>query len=100
MRITVPVAALGIGGIGGTGSPQPKVPLPNIRVASGDFDPAQIQDIGDLIPKLLEIRAKAKLVIKFHVRLEVGDGKISPADSVIKDINAVLKNVDENFRLS
>jgi hypothetical protein len=100
VRITVPVAALGIGGIGGTGSPQPKVPLPNIRVASGDFDPAQIQDIGDLIPKLLEIRAKAKLVIKFHVRLEVGDGKISPADSVIKDINAVLKNVDENFRLS
>jgi len=80
----------------------PKLPLPqpNVRVASGDFEPAQIQDLGDLIPKLLEIKAKAKIAIKFHVRLEVGDGKVPPLDTVIKDINTVLKNAGDGFQIN
>jgi hypothetical protein len=93
IKVSAIVTGTGIGG------QKLHVPQPNVRVASGDFEPAQVQDLGDLIPKLLEIKAKAKLAIKFHVRLEVGDGKVAPADSVIKDINAVLMGVDENFRL-
>ena len=80
--------------------PKVPVPQPNVRAATGAFEPAQIQDLGDLIPKLLEIKAKAKVAIKFHVRLEVGDGKVIPPDSVIKDINTVLKNAGDGFQLT
>ena len=56
-----------------------------------DFEPSQIQDLGDLIPALLEIKAKSKVAMKFHVRLELGDGKTKPSDAVVSEVNAVTQ---------
>ena len=42
------------GGEAGGGTP------PQVRVAAADFEPSQIQDLGDLIPALLEIKAKSQ----------------------------------------
>ncbi len=82
------------GGPGGGSAP------PNVRSAAADFEPSQVQDLGDLIPALLEVKAKAKVAMKFHVRLEVGDGKTPPPASVVSDINALLKDVDADFKLT
>jgi hypothetical protein len=73
---------------------------PNVRLAAADFEPSQLQDLGDLIPALLEIKAKANVAMKFHVRLQVGDGTTVPSDTAVSDINALLKDVDAKFKLS
>lgn len=87
-------ATSGAGGWTGGATP------PNVRVAAATFEPSQIQDLGDLIPALLDVKAKAKVGMKFHVRLEIGDGSTPPADDVINGINDLLKDLGEEFRVS
>ena len=84
----------GFGGTTGGGTPPP-----TIRVAEADFEPSQIQDLGDLIPALLELKAKCKVPMKFRVRLELGDGRTAPSDAVIKEVNALLIDLDEAFQI-
>jgi hypothetical protein len=84
----------GGGGTGGGGT------QPQVRMAAGDFEPSQIQDLGDLIPALLDIKAKSKVAMKFHVRLELGDGKTKPSDAVVQEVNGVLKDLDDRFRIA
>jgi hypothetical protein len=101
--VKIKIAASGAGGgTGGTGGGTGggATTPPNVRVAAADFEPSQIQDLGDLIPALLEIKAKAKLGMKFHVRLEVGDGTSRPADDVVNGINNLLKDLGDDFRVS
>ena len=71
-----------------------------MRVAAADFEPSQIQDLGDLIPALLEIKAKSKVAMKFHVRFELGDGKTKPSDEVVSEVNSALKDLDDDFRVT
>ena len=101
VKITVAPAGAGTGGGGsggaGGGGAQPQ---PKVRVAAADFEPSQIQDLGDLIPALLEIKAKGKVAMKFHVRLELGDGKTKPSDAVVAEVNAALKDLDDGFRIA
>jgi len=95
------VAPTGPGGSGGPGEGATGggVPLPTTRVAEADFEPSQIQDLGDLIPALLEVKAKCKVAMKFRVRLELGDGKVKPSDQVVGEVNSALKDLDEGFRV-
>jgi len=58
-----------------------------------------MQDLGDLIPSLLEFKAKAKVGMKFHVRLEIGDGSVPPSDDVVNEINGLLKDLGEEFHI-
>jgi len=51
------------------------------------------------VPKLLEIKAKAGTLIRFHIRIEVGDGKARPAEEVAREINALLKRINEGLEL-
>jgi len=99
VKIKLAGAGGGAGGAGG-GAGSGAATLPNVRVAAADFEPSQMQDLGDLIPALLEIKAKAKLGMKFHVRLEIGDGTTQPPDDVISDINGLLKDLGDIFRVS
>jgi hypothetical protein len=55
--------------------------------------------LADLIPALLDIKAKSNVAMKFYVRLELGDGKTKPSDAVAQQVNAVLKELDESFRI-
>ncbi|HSB81979.1 MAG TPA: hypothetical protein VLM91_24630, partial [Candidatus Methylomirabilis sp.] len=70
-----------------------------ILVAAGELEPAQVQDLGDIVPKLLEIKTKAGTLIRFHVRIEVGDGKSLPSEEIAGEINAMLTRIDEKLKL-
>ncbi|MBP9024746.1 MAG: ATP-binding protein [Phycisphaerae bacterium] len=100
--VKIRVAAAGGGGTGGGGGGETGGGgrKPGVRVAAADFEPSQMQDLGDLIPALLEVKAKAKVGMKFHVRLEVGDGSTPPGEEVVNDINGLLADLGNDFRVS
>ncbi len=75
------------------------VGLGTILVASGELTPSQVQDLGDIVPKLLEVKTKAGTIIRFHIRIEVGDGKARPAEEVAREINALLQRISEGLDL-
>ena len=89
------VAAGGPGGGGGEGGGGG----PKVLVARADFEPSEIQDLADAIPRLLEVKARANIPMKFHVQLEVGDGRELPAKEIAEKINAVLKEAKDGLRL-
>jgi hypothetical protein len=79
--------------------PPPPPPRKGVLFAEADLEPSQVQDLGDIVPKLLEIKARANAPIRFHVRIELGDGKTQPPEEVGKEANALLKGVKEEFEL-
>lgn len=83
------------------GAPPPPPPPSSsgILVAEDELEAVQIQDLGDIIPKLLEIKAKANIPLRFHLRIELGDGKTKPTDEIAKSVNALLNNVKEGFEV-
>jgi hypothetical protein len=88
------------GGGGGGGAAGGGMPPPTIRAAEAEFAPSQIQDLADLIPALLEVKAKCKVAMKFRVRLELGDGKSKPSDEVVGEVNSALEELDDGFRVA
>jgi hypothetical protein len=78
-----------VGGEGGT----------KVLVASSDLGPSEVQDLGDIVPELLKIKAKVNAPIRFHVRIELGDGKTLPSQDVANELNEILKKVKEDFQL-
>lgn len=94
LRVGTSSSATG-GGTGGTGGPV----SPRIRVAAAEFEPSQIQDLGDVIPALLEIKARENLAMRFHLRLEIGDGSTVPSDKVVSDLNEILKDMGSDFHV-
>jgi hypothetical protein len=68
-------------------------------IAQTELEPSEIQDLGDIMPQLLEIKAKANVPIKFRVQIELGDGKETPPDDVVKRINELLAGLKESFRM-
>ena len=84
------------GGGGGTGvttgGGQPKV-----LVATGEFEPSEVQDLAEIIPQLLDFRAKAKVPLRFFIRIEVGDGTNRPSPEVAAELNRLLDGLKEGF---
>jgi hypothetical protein len=70
-----------------------------ILVAAVELQPAQVQDLGDIIPKLLEVRARVGLPIRFHVRIEVGDGQTVPTKEIIREVNTLLQRINKDLTL-
>ena len=64
-----------------------------------ELEPAQIQDLSEIMPKLLAIKAKADIPIQIYVQIRMGDGKIRPPAEVIQEVNALLEDVKKGFRL-
>ncbi len=97
--VTVKVATAGgkggIGGTGGTGG----VPTPKMLVAVADLEPSQVQDLGDIVPKLLDVKNKSNVPIRFQVRIELGDGKTMPSAEAAQKANVILKGVKEGLQL-
>jgi hypothetical protein len=58
-----------------------------------------MQDLADLVPKLLQIKAKANAPLRFHVRIEMGDGKTLPSAEAAKEVNVLLKGVKDGLEL-
>ncbi len=78
---------------------EPDAPIPGVLQATAELDTFQIQNLGDVASKLMEIRAKTRTPVKVFVRIEVGDGKIIPTTQVTKEINTLLKDVKEDFEV-
>jgi len=87
-------AADGPGSAGESGAPPLK-----LLVASVDLEPSEIQELGDVVPKLLKLKARTNIPFRFHVRIEMGDGKTLPPAELAKEANAILEAVKEGLRL-
>ena len=96
--VKVKVAASGKGGAGGTGGGGGST-IPKMLVAVADLEPSQVQDLGDIVPKLLEVKNKSNVPIRFQVRIEMGDGKMMPSAEAAQKANAILKGVKEGLQL-
>jgi len=81
------------------GPPPPPPPPKNKLVGVAAFEPAEIQDLGDVVPKLLELKAKSKVPIQFQVRIELGDGTDLPPSSLAEQLNKILATVKDGFRV-
>jgi len=85
---------------GGPPKPKPKpVVRPGVFAAEAELEPNQIQDLGDLIPELLKLKAKVNVNMRFRVRLEAGNEAQPPEQAVIDRINKLLEGVQEGFEL-
>ena len=81
----------GTGGTSGGSSP--------VLIADTDLEPSQVQDLGDIIAKLLAIKTKFNIPITFNVRIKVGDGKTMPSAEVAQKLNALLKGIKNDLQL-
>jgi hypothetical protein len=79
-------------GFGGT------QPGSNKLVAQSELKPSEIQDLGDIMPKLLEIKNKANIPLAFRVRIELGDGENQPDEETVQSINVLLKDINDEFQ--
>lgn len=77
---------------------EPKV-NPNVVMASAKLEGSEVQNLGDVVNDLLEIRTKHSTAISFHVRVELGDGKNPPTPEAIQKVNALLKTVKGDLQL-
>ena len=77
----------------------PPPPPPDVLVADDELSPDQVMDLGDIMPRLLDIKARANVPLRFHLRIELGDGKKKPTDEISKAVNALLNNVKEGFEV-
>jgi hypothetical protein len=77
--------------------PPPLPPRPGIRIAEADLRPNELQDLADVVGKLVEAAAGHDL--RFRLRIEVGGGE-APMDDVVKAINKMLEDVSEDLRLT
>ncbi len=79
---------------GGTGGGH--IP-PKVLIALSELDPSQIQDLGDELPRLLELKSKYGVPIRFQIRIELGDGEQVPDQEVSAKANEVLSSVKDGF---
>jgi len=70
-----------------------------VLIASAELEPSEVQDLGDIMPDLLKIKARANTPIRFHVSIELGDGKTLPSREAADEFNEMLKKVKEEFQL-
>jgi len=87
-----PPAGAGIPAAGG-GVVQP------VFLATSDVEPSELQDLGDIMPKLLEVKAKTRTPIRFHIKIELGDGKNLPSFDIVKQFNALLQKIKAALEL-
>ncbi|MFI5368816.1 MAG: hypothetical protein ACHQ1F_07360, partial [Spirochaetia bacterium] len=72
---------------------------PNILAAAATLEGAQVQDLGDIVNDLLDIRTKYSTAISFHIRIELGDGKTLPPAEASQKMNSILKTVKGDLQL-
>jgi len=92
--VKLKVAAAGKGG-GGVDGAKPKM-----RIAAADLEAAEFQDLSDVLPKLLEVKAKTNVPITFRVEVSVGDGKEPPPKEAVDAVNELLRKIKEDFYLA
>lgn len=82
----------------GAGGTAPSAPA-GCFVAQAELEPSEVQDLADIIPSLLELKAKFNIPLKFRVQIELGDGKERPPEETTRQINKLLKELKDGFQL-
>jgi hypothetical protein len=95
LKVTTGTAASG----GAPGSAPTEAPSPKVLVASAELEPSEIQELGDAVPDLLKLKAKANTPFRFNIRVEMGDGKTLPSPEAAKEANKILKKVKDDLQL-
>ena len=85
----------GSGFAGGYGG----VPSSKVVVARSELTPSEVQDLGDIIPQILEVKNKANVPLTIHVQIEFGDGQTPPNKEAVQELNQLLSNVNEGLKL-
>lgn len=88
-------AGSGSGFTGGYGG----VPSSKVVVARSELTPSEVQDLGDIIPQILEVKNKANVPLTIHVQIEFGDGQTPPNKEAVQELNQLLGNVNEDLKL-
>lgn len=73
---------------------------PKLRIAAADLGAAEFQDLSDVLPKLLDVKAKTNVPITFRVEVSVGDGKEPPPKEAVDAVNELLRKIKEDFYLA
>ena len=68
-------------------------------VARSELKPSEIQDLGDIMPRLLEIKNNANIPLAFRIQIELGDGENQPDDETVKSMNLLLDDIKDGFQL-
>jgi hypothetical protein len=68
-------------------------------IADAELEPSEVQDLGDIVPQLLQIKTKADIPLRFRVQIELGDGKTPPPDQVAQEVNRLLENMKHGLIL-
>lgn len=71
-----------------------------LLVAQATLEPSEIQDLGDLIPQLLEIKNNANAPLVFRVQIEFGDGAQSPDVQFTTAMNELLEGLKPGLRFT
>lgn len=71
----------------------------SFKRAESELEPSEIQELGDVIPQLLDIKSKSGCPIRFRMCIEVGDDEHTPSDETIGKINHILDNVKQGFKI-
>ncbi len=93
------VAASGGSGFSGGGAKEGSSAVSKVLTASAYLEPSEIQDLADLIPKLLDIKARSKVPIQFRFQVELGDGKTSPPKNVVAEVTQMLAEITGELQL-
>ena len=86
----------------GTGSePYPGgVHETNVKWGEAELEPSEIQDLGDAIPKILEVKSKSGCPVTFRVRIELGNSDEAPTETTIAELNEILEDLKSGFHVS
>ncbi len=68
------------------------------NIVTVELEPNQIQDMGDLIPALLELKAQYNTDLKFTLSLRLNTPKKEIDPDIVKQLNELLSGVDENLK--
>jgi hypothetical protein len=85
--------------VSGVVAPVPVSGVGKILTAESELDMAQVQELGDIVAKLSEIKTRHNVPIRYFVRIEVGDVETPPSSDVIQKCNALLKKVKDGFHV-
>jgi hypothetical protein len=83
---------------GPTPPPESPKPSPGIVTAEADMRPNEIQNLADHIGELTRLATTAGVDLRFHLRVELGDGREIPAD-VRTRVSKLLESVKSGFTL-
>ncbi|MEZ5399163.1 MAG: DUF499 domain-containing protein [Bryobacteraceae bacterium] len=95
VKLKVASAPGGRPSVGGIG---PAAPM-KCLVAQAELEPSEVQDLADIVPSLLELKAKFNTPLKFRVQIELGDGKEKPSEESANQVNKLLRELKHGFEL-